>query len=78
MFDSSSPGTGSLKGEIFGTPTEKNCTTRFDNVRQRDKGSYYFRVEGSRGLIYSYNNKPNHKVEIAVIGECHIVHAASI
>ena len=78
MFDSSRPGTASLKGEIFGTPTEKNCTTRFHNANQRDNGSYFFRVEGSGGLKYNYNNKPEDKVEIAVIGECHIVHAASI
>ncbi|XDV24458.1 hypothetical protein PO909_028619 [Leuciscus waleckii] len=62
VFDSSSPDTASLKGEIFGTPTEKNCTTRFDNVHQSDEGSYYFRVEGSGGLKYNY-----YKVEIAVI-----------
>ncbi|XDV24444.1 hypothetical protein PO909_028615 [Leuciscus waleckii] len=67
VFDSSSPNTASLKGEIFGTPTEKNCTTRFDNVLQRDKGSYYFRVEGSKNLKYSYTNKPEYKVEIVVI-----------
>ncbi|XDV24433.1 hypothetical protein PO909_028614, partial [Leuciscus waleckii] len=62
VFDSSSPDTASLKGEIFGTPTEKNCTTRFDNVRQGDEGSYYFRVEGSGRLKYNY-----YKVEIVVI-----------
>ncbi|XDV24419.1 hypothetical protein PO909_028610, partial [Leuciscus waleckii] len=62
VFDSSSPNTASLKGEIFGTPTEKNCTTRFDNVRQGDEGSYYFRVEGSGRLKYNY-----YKVEIVVI-----------
>ncbi|CAM4561987.1 unnamed protein product [Leuciscus chuanchicus] len=66
VFDSSSPNTASLKGEIFGTPTEKNCTTRFDNVLQRDKGSYYFRVEGSGRLKHSYT-EPKEKVEIAVI-----------
>ncbi|XDV24447.1 hypothetical protein PO909_028616 [Leuciscus waleckii] len=67
VFDSSSPDTALLKGEIFGTPTEKNCTTRFDNVHQSDEGSYYFRVEGSKNLKYSYTNKPEYKVEIAVI-----------
>ncbi|XP_016367560.1 sialoadhesin-like [Sinocyclocheilus rhinocerous] len=34
VFVSSSPNTGLLKGEIFGTATQKNCTTRFDNVSQ--------------------------------------------
>ncbi|XDV24407.1 hypothetical protein PO909_028605 [Leuciscus waleckii] len=66
VFDSSSPDIASLKGEIFGTPTEKNCTTRFDNVHQSDNGSYFFRVEGSGRLKYSYT-EPKEKVEIVVI-----------
>uniref|UniRef100_A0A672TCV0 Ig-like domain-containing protein n=1 Tax=Sinocyclocheilus grahami TaxID=75366 RepID=A0A672TCV0_SINGR len=47
VFDSSSPNTGLLKGEIFGTATQKNCTTRFDNVDQSHEGSYYFRLEAN-------------------------------
>ncbi len=74
VFDSSSPDTGLLKGEIFGTATQKNCTTRFDNVKQNHNGSYYFRLEDNGGLKYSYK-EPNHsRVQIAVLGECYIVH----
>uniref|UniRef100_A0A8C1V8D8 Ig-like domain-containing protein n=1 Tax=Cyprinus carpio TaxID=7962 RepID=A0A8C1V8D8_CYPCA len=47
VFDSSSPNTGPLKGEIFGTATQKNCTTRFDDVDQSHDGSYYFRLEAN-------------------------------
>ncbi|XP_051546732.1 Schwann cell myelin protein-like isoform X3 [Myxocyprinus asiaticus] len=47
------PSSGKLKGEIFGKPTDKNCTTRFDDVRQSDSGEYYFRIE-SQNLKYSY------------------------
>ncbi|XP_048010682.1 B-cell receptor CD22-like isoform X2 [Megalobrama amblycephala] len=65
-FDSSSPDTGLLRGKIFGTPTEKNCTTRFDNVKQKDNGSYYFRLEGSGGLQYSYLKTEN-LVQISII-----------
>ncbi|XP_077091147.1 B-cell receptor CD22-like [Siphateles boraxobius] len=65
VFDSSSPNTGLLKGEIFGTPTEKNCTTRFDNVNQSHNGSYYFRLH-SGTLKYNYI-VPEYQIEIAVI-----------
>ncbi|KAK2893109.1 hypothetical protein Q8A67_013097 [Cirrhinus molitorella] len=54
VFDSSSPNTGLLKGQIFGTPTQKNCTTRFDNVSQSHNGSYYFRLEANGILKYNY------------------------
>jgi len=77
VFNSDQPNAGLLKGEIFGTPTEKTCTTRFHNVRQSDNGSYFFRVESGQ-LKYSYRKPIFTQVEIAVIGECHIVHAASI
>ncbi|XP_051747265.1 sialic acid-binding Ig-like lectin 13 [Ctenopharyngodon idella] len=63
VFDSSSPDTGLLRGEIFGTPTEKNCTTRFNNVEQKDIGSYSFRLEGKVGLKHTYTNT----VEIVLI-----------
>ncbi|XP_039523693.1 B-cell receptor CD22-like [Pimephales promelas] len=67
VFNSDQPNAGSLKGEIFGTPTDKNCTTRFHNVRQSDHGSYFFRVESDQ-LKYSYRKPTFTQVEIAVIG----------
>ncbi|XP_059360600.1 B-cell receptor CD22-like [Carassius carassius] len=68
MFDSSSPNTGRLKGEIFGTATQKNCTTRFDNVDQSHNGSYYFRIETSGKLKISYIGPTYSQVEIVVSG----------
>ncbi|XP_051544905.1 hemicentin-1-like isoform X9 [Myxocyprinus asiaticus] len=56
-FDSSSPSTGNLKGEIFGKPADKNCTTRFDDVSLYDSGEYYFRIEGRYDLKYSYKKE---------------------
>ncbi len=70
VFDSSSPDTGLLKGEIFGTATQKNCTTRFDNVNQNHNGSYYFRLEDDK---VQYNFKKSPPFQVAVSGECHIV-----
>ncbi|XP_039516570.1 B-cell receptor CD22-like isoform X2 [Pimephales promelas] len=67
VFNSDQPNAGSLKGEIFGTPTDKNCTTHFHNVRQSDNGSYFFRVESGQ-LKYSYRKPTFTQVEIAVIG----------
>ncbi|XP_051544917.1 B-cell receptor CD22-like isoform X16 [Myxocyprinus asiaticus] len=57
VFDSSSPSTGNLKGEIFGKPADKNCTTRFDDVSLYDSGEYYFRTEGRYSLKYSYKKE---------------------
>ncbi|KAF4114933.1 myelin-associated glycoprotein-like [Onychostoma macrolepis] len=67
QFASSCPNTGLLKGEIFGTATQKNCSTRFDNVNQSHDGSYYFRLEDLK-LKYSYKDPPHTQVEIAVLG----------
>ncbi|XP_016134838.1 Schwann cell myelin protein-like [Sinocyclocheilus grahami] len=67
VFDSSSPNTGLLKGEIFGTATQKNCTTRFDNVDQSHEGSYYFRLEANGELQYSYS-ATHSRVQITVLG----------
>ncbi len=78
VFDSSSPDTGLLKGEILGTATQKNCTTRFDNVNQSHNGSYYFRLEANGTLQYNNKELPYSQVQIGVLGECHIVHSSSI
>ncbi len=74
VFDSSSPDTGLFKGEIFGTATQKNCSTRFDNVTQNHNGSYYFRLEANGILKYNYIEPKHSQVQIVVLGECHIVH----
>ncbi len=74
VFNSSSPDTGLLKGEIFGTATQKNCSTRFDNVKQNNNGSYYFRLEANGNLQYNYIEPKRSRVQIAVLGECYIVH----
>ncbi|KAF4114954.1 hypothetical protein G5714_005177 [Onychostoma macrolepis] len=68
VFDSRSPDTGLFKGEIFGTATQKNCTTRFDNVSQSHDGSYFFRLEANGKLRLRYIKPAYSHVEIAVIG----------
>ncbi|XP_026079787.1 myelin-associated glycoprotein-like [Carassius auratus] len=68
VFDSSSPNTGLLKGEIFGTASQKNCTTRFDNLDQSHNGSYYFRLEAGILLQYNYKEPKHTQVQIAVLG----------
>uniref|UniRef100_A0A671RUA0 B-cell receptor CD22-like n=1 Tax=Sinocyclocheilus anshuiensis TaxID=1608454 RepID=A0A671RUA0_9TELE len=69
VFDSSRPNNGLLKGEIFGTATEKNCTTRFDNVDQSHDGSYYFRLEANGVLKYNYKEPTHSQIQITVLGE---------
>uniref|UniRef100_A0A8C1P0I7 Ig-like domain-containing protein n=1 Tax=Cyprinus carpio TaxID=7962 RepID=A0A8C1P0I7_CYPCA len=71
VFDSSSPNTGLLKGEIFGTATQKNCTTRFDDVDQSHDGSYYFRLEANGKLKHSYTGPTYSQVQIAVLASPH-------
>nr|XP_021330834.1 sialic acid-binding Ig-like lectin 14 [Danio rerio] len=66
VFNSSSPDSGLLTGEIFGKPTEKNCSTRFNNLKPTDNGSYFFRLEGNGGLKWSYRNPDFSQVEIVV------------
>ncbi|XP_016307653.1 B-cell receptor CD22-like [Sinocyclocheilus anshuiensis] len=68
VFDSSRPNNGLLKGEIFGTATEKNCTTRFDNVDQSHDGSYYFRLEANGVLKYNYKEPTHSQIQITVLG----------
>ncbi|KAL1275282.1 hypothetical protein QQF64_034905 [Cirrhinus molitorella] len=63
VFDSSSPNTGLINGEIFGTPTQKNCTTRFDNLGQGHSGSYYFRLEVN-GVLKNTYRKPTVQIEV--------------
>ncbi|XP_056312378.1 intercellular adhesion molecule 5-like [Danio aesculapii] len=52
---------------MFGSATEKNCTTRFDNLNLKHRESYFFRLEGSGGLQYSYNSPQHSQVEIVFI-----------
>ncbi|KAF4114932.1 hypothetical protein G5714_005155 [Onychostoma macrolepis] len=68
VFDSSRPNTGLLKGEIFGTATQKNCSTRFDDVNQSHNGSYYFRLEANGNLKYNYKEPKHNHVQIGVLG----------
>ncbi|KAK2893107.1 hypothetical protein Q8A67_013095 [Cirrhinus molitorella] len=67
VFDSSSPNTGLLKGEFFGTPTQKNCTTRFNNVNQNHNGSYYFRLEANGVLRLNYRKPTYSQVQLAIL-----------
>ncbi|KAK2893108.1 hypothetical protein Q8A67_013096 [Cirrhinus molitorella] len=68
VFDSSRSETGQLKGRIFGTATQKNCTTCFNNVNPSHSGSYYFRLEANSALKYSYKEPSFPQVEIVVLG----------
>ncbi|XP_050964369.1 sialic acid-binding Ig-like lectin 14 [Labeo rohita] len=68
VFNSSSPNTGLLKGEIFGTAAQKKCSIRFDNVSQSHNGSYYFRIEANGLLKYSYKAPTFSQVQISVLG----------
>ncbi|XP_072530165.1 hemicentin-2-like [Salminus brasiliensis] len=53
VFDSTTPETNLIKGEIRGDLSMKNCTTLFYSVRSADSGRYYFRIEGEDKYTYS-------------------------
>ncbi|XP_072530184.1 B-cell receptor CD22-like [Salminus brasiliensis] len=53
VFDSTTPETNQIKGEIRGDLSMKNCTTLFYSVRTADSGRYYFRIEGEDKYTYT-------------------------
>ncbi|XP_043100683.1 sialic acid-binding Ig-like lectin 5 [Puntigrus tetrazona] len=57
MISQIKPNTKLFKGEILGTATQKNCSTRFDNVNQNHNGSYFFRLEDDK-VKYNFINNP--------------------
>ncbi|KAG7320658.1 hypothetical protein KOW79_016511 [Hemibagrus wyckioides] len=53
VFNSKVTTENKIEGEIIGDLLMKNCTTIFYNIRKRDRGKYYFRLE-YEGLKYNY------------------------
>ncbi|KAK2893131.1 hypothetical protein Q8A67_013119 [Cirrhinus molitorella] len=53
---------------MFGTATQKNCTTRFNNVSQSHNGSYFFRLEANGVLRLSYRKPTYSQIQITVLG----------
>ncbi|KAM9467794.1 B-cell receptor CD22-like [Clarias gariepinus] len=56
VFNSKIPEENKIKGEIIGDLHMKNCTTVFYNISESDRGVYYFRIETSGILKYSYTS----------------------
>ncbi|KAK3517433.1 hypothetical protein QTP70_010677 [Hemibagrus guttatus] len=54
VFNSKVPTENKIEGEIIGDLLMKNCTTIFYNIRERDRGDYYFRIETTGLLKYTY------------------------
>ncbi|XP_064159707.1 sialic acid-binding Ig-like lectin 7 isoform X3 [Anguilla rostrata] len=58
VFDSSRTGTATeqnkIKGRLIGQLEMKNCTTILDNFPLSYSDDYFFRLEGSNGLLYSF------------------------
>ncbi|KAL0151894.1 hypothetical protein M9458_052801, partial [Cirrhinus mrigala] len=56
VFNSSNPKPNHFRGKITGKLHKKNCTTIFYNITSNHKGIFYFRIEGSGGLKWTYKN----------------------
>ncbi|XP_047659926.1 sialoadhesin-like isoform X3 [Tachysurus fulvidraco] len=54
VFNSKVATENKIEGEIIGDLLMKNCTTIFYNISESDKGTYYFRLEATGGLKYTY------------------------
>ncbi|XP_053364124.1 myelin-associated glycoprotein-like isoform X5 [Clarias gariepinus] len=56
VFNSKIPEQNKIKGEVIGDLRKKNCTTIFYNISESDRGVYYFRIETSGSLKYTYHS----------------------
>ncbi|XP_053544370.1 sialic acid-binding Ig-like lectin 5 [Ictalurus punctatus] len=54
VFNSKETEGNQIEGKLIGDLRMKNCTTVFYNIRQSDRGDYYFRLETSGSLKYNY------------------------
>ncbi|XP_060745745.1 B-cell receptor CD22-like isoform X2 [Tachysurus vachellii] len=54
VFNSKEDTKNKIKGQITGDLLMKNCTTIFYDIRQSDRGTYYFRLEAMGGLKNTY------------------------
>ncbi|XP_059195007.1 sialic acid-binding Ig-like lectin 10 [Centropristis striata] len=64
VFDSGTPQTSSIKGELTGDVTKKNCTTTLNNMQPADSRRYFFRLECND--LKSNFAKNNERVNISV------------
>ncbi|KAI5093795.1 myelin-associated glycoprotein-like [Silurus meridionalis] len=56
VFNSGEPAENTIKGKITGDLLMKNCTTIFYNIRRKDSGVYYFRLEAAGPLRNTYTS----------------------
>ncbi|XP_053506545.1 myelin-associated glycoprotein isoform X2 [Ictalurus furcatus] len=54
VFNSKVTEENKIEGEIIGDLRMKNCTTVFYNIRKNYSGDYYFRIQTSGSLKYTY------------------------
>ncbi|XP_053506542.1 hemicentin-1-like [Ictalurus furcatus] len=54
VFNSKVTEENKIEGKLIGDLRMKNCTTIFYNIRQSDRGDYYFRIQTSGRLKYTY------------------------
>ncbi|XP_074508655.1 myelin-associated glycoprotein-like isoform X2 [Sebastes fasciatus] len=63
VFDSSDPQQSTIKGELTGDLTRKDCTTTLNNMQPAHSNNYYFRIECNNDLKYNFAQQ---KISISV------------
>ncbi|XP_059195067.1 B-cell receptor CD22-like [Centropristis striata] len=56
VFDSGDPQTSTIKGELTGDVTKKDCTTTLNNMQPAHSKLYIFRLECNNGLRISFKD----------------------
>ncbi|KAK3517992.1 hypothetical protein QTP70_030323, partial [Hemibagrus guttatus] len=62
VFNSKVTTENKIEGEIIGDLLMKNCTTIFYNIRERDRGDYYFRIQTTGLLKITYTSSVSLRV----------------
>ncbi|XP_045901568.1 myelin-associated glycoprotein-like [Micropterus dolomieu] len=63
VFNSSAPEQTTIKGELTGDLTRKDCTTTLNNMQPEHSKKYFFRVQCNNVLRHNF---PDQKLEISV------------
>ncbi|KAM6995302.1 B-cell receptor CD22-like [Tautogolabrus adspersus] len=56
VFNSSNPQQSTIKGQLIGDLTKKDCTTTLNDMQPQNSRKYYFRLECGNGLKFSFEN----------------------
>uniref|UniRef100_A0A8C4H789 Ig-like domain-containing protein n=1 Tax=Dicentrarchus labrax TaxID=13489 RepID=A0A8C4H789_DICLA len=68
VFDSSNPQSSTIKGNLTGDLTKRDCTTTLNNMQPEHSNKYYLRMECDKRLKHNFNEQ---KLDISVKDDPH-------